>query len=111
MKWITLPIAAMAALTGGPMRPATAQDATTKDVCAALGYLAETIMQERQNGGTMSDMMARLEGADAPEPFKEFARAAMIDAFAAPRFSSDGERARIVTDFRNSAELLCYRGL
>jgi hypothetical protein len=80
---------------------ASAQEPTGQQLCASFGDLAETIMQNRQNGVPMSKMM------DATD--LELARAIILDAYKLPRFSSEDYQEKQTADFRNEVELECYK--
>ena len=96
--------AALAAIISTAAAPVLAED-----VCAALGTLAGGIMQQRQNGAAMSEMMARAASAtDAPQPLLDLTRALIIGAFNQPQWGSPENKAEAVTKFRNQVELECY---
>lgn len=73
------------------------------DICAAVGSLAEQIMEARQGGTPMSELM-EIAG-DGPA-----LRQLVIEAFEISRYSTPRHRERVVEDFRADAELACYRG-
>jgi hypothetical protein len=69
--------------------------------CEMLGGLAAQIMEARQVGVPLSDMM-RIS-ADS-----ELIQALTISAYQSPRFSTDAYRQEAITDFRNEVEVMCY---
>lgn len=79
--------------------PSTGQ--TTPDRCQEIGYIAEFIMQQRQNGAAMSAMMSAF-GAD------ELQRWMVVAAYERPRMSTPSNQERQIQDFRNDVELICY---
>jgi hypothetical protein len=93
MKTLTL-ILALAFTT-----PALAQSAA--ETCPSLGELAESIMEARQSGASVSDMMAVAEG-------NEFVEGLVLTAFESPRYATPEFRIREIENFRNSIEALCY---
>lgn len=81
---------------------ATAQTEQPQDICHVIGNLAEQIMENRQAGISMSEMMA--VSAES-----ELAQLLVIEAYNIPRMSHPDNQRREVEDFRNMAEVLCYQ--
>lgn len=84
------------------------------DGCAALGMMAGVIMEKRQEGAILSDMLAIIdaqEGENMPKEFIDLSRSIAMDAFDQPQFSDPGNRENAVTTFRNQIEVACYRSL
>lgn len=71
------------------------------DACMTLGNLAETIMENRQAGTSMSQIMAVAE--------TELMRLLVIEAYNVPRMSVPDNQRREVEDFRNMVEAMCYQ--
>lgn len=82
-----------------------ALSAPTTDICRAMGDMAEGIMDARQTGVPMSDVMG-LPGA--PGPMADLWRATTIAAYDTPRYHTDRSQTRAVEDFRNEVEVRCY---
>lgn len=84
--------------------------------CKGFGDLAETIMTQRQQEVPMSEMIARMQQAQAMGIFDGFGltpnlMVGMITAaYKQPAFSSPELRANMVAVYRNEAELLCFEG-
>lgn len=70
-------------------------------MCKATGNLAETVMEGRQNGLTLS---TALGFATTPE-----SRAMTLRAYDQERFYSAAGKRRAEVDFRNSEELRCQK--
>ena len=85
-------LAAAAALT---MTAANAQD------CKGLGDIAEKLMELRQAGGALSDIMSNPE-------LSSLTKRMAIDAFKKPRFSTEEFQRSAITDFRSEWEVACY---
>ncbi len=95
--------------------PAFAQDA-----CASLGEMAASIMQARQSGIPLSQMMQvvnnTLENQEATTPEVEaevaagasLARELVLAAYETHRWAGDEMIARAIQDFRNEVERACY---
>ncbi len=102
-------IAALAMLAA---TPALAQGMDAGD-CPSLGGMASTIMEARQEGFVMSDLMAIVDVAapqssDYTPEYHAIARSVVIDAYNQPAFRTPEHRARAIVDFRNSVEAICY---
>ena len=74
---------------------------TEEHPCETLGGLAALIMEARQLGAPLSEMM-RI-AAD-----NELLKALTITAYQSPRFSTDSYRQEAIKDFRNEIEVMCY---
>ena len=85
-------LAAAAALT---LTTANAQD------CKGLGDIAEKLMELRQAGGALSDIMSNPE-------LSSLTKRMAVDAYKTPRYSTDEFRKRAITDFRSEWEVACY---
>lgn len=73
------------------------------DGCAVVGDTAQAIMDARQSGVPMSQMM-KIAGTN------EAARFMVTEAYGTPRFSTDSIVAEVIQDFRNDMEAICYGG-
>jgi hypothetical protein len=84
--------------------------------CKSIGEIAETIMKQRQQEVPMSEMISRLQAAQAMGIFDNFGLtpeliAAMVTAaYKQPAFSSPELQANMVAAYRNEAEVLCFEG-
>lgn len=74
---------------------------TEDDNCKQLGVLAARIMEARQVGVPLSDMMEIVKGND-------LLQALTIAAYQSSRFNTDAYRQEAITDFRNKVEVACY---
>ena len=72
--------------------------------CTVMGNLGATIMQARQEGMAMSEMLRRVSG----DPL---VTAMAQAAYAEPQFQSYEFQKKAITDFRNQMEKLCFDGL
>jgi hypothetical protein len=84
--------------------------------CKGFGDIAETIMKQRQKEVPMSEMIDRLQKAQAMGIFEGFdltpdLLAAMVTAaYKQPAFSSPELQANMIAAYRNEAEVLCFEG-
>jgi hypothetical protein len=84
------------------------ETATQEDldkICVSYGNAAESLMQARQSGVSMSSMMAPLTG----NPAAKMMRPLIIEAFTVPRYSTGDFKRQAVNDFRAKAELACFK--
>jgi hypothetical protein len=89
----------------------TALFAQTKDeLCAQMGVLAKEIMLIRQEGAAMSLVMNTIVPKDDEQAAK-IVRQLIISAYEKPKFSTEKVKEGVVADFRNEAELACFKGL
>ncbi|RUU86450.1 hypothetical protein EOB59_28890 [Mesorhizobium sp. M7A.F.Ca.MR.176.00.0.0] len=86
---------------------APAKAATVAD-CAAMGRLARSIMEKRQEGVDMSAMMSALE-TTSDKGFIPVAKAIVIDAYAIPRWNGAEIKRRSIMDFSNDIQVKCYQ--
>jgi hypothetical protein len=84
--------------------PAVAgSDDTDTDLCQYLGELAGATMGARQSGIPPSVLMVEPEG-----DFGTFNNAMVLEAFKAPRYSSEEMVEKAKQDFRSLIEIKCY---
>ena len=74
-----------------------------EDPCIILGELAATIMELRQGGANMGDVISLSDN--------ELARMLVIEAYDTPRFSTEGYKQQAIADFANGVMVVCYREL
>ncbi|QND57866.1 hypothetical protein [Mesorhizobium huakuii] len=78
------------------------------DNCTAIGELARSIMQKRQNGTDMSVMMSVVEKLADDDPIKGIGKSMVIMAYEMPLFSEFKERT--ISEFANQVQVKCYQG-
>jgi predicted mannosyl-3-phosphoglycerate phosphatase (HAD superfamily) len=98
-------IAAATALTIAA--PISAQTAENIAFCGGLGSMAAVIMEARQTGAPMSNMLALAASSDDPV-VADMARAFVLDAYQRPQWATDDAQLDEVNRFRNSIEMLCF---
>jgi hypothetical protein len=79
----------------------TVSNAKANELCEAQSNLASTIMDARQNGMPMLDMMKAV-GPDAP-----LAKILVRAAYDSPRYHSEEMRTYATTEFSNEVYLMC----
>lgn len=83
----------------------TVSSAQANDMCDGQSKLANTIMEARQNGMPMRQMM-NIVGNDGDASTK-LSRALVKAAYGVPRYHSEGMKTRIATEFSNEVYLMC----
>lgn len=75
-----------------------------EDPCVVLSELAAQIMQNRQGGVPLSDMM-RIAGDN------EMVRAMVLEAYNQPRFNTSSYQLEAIQDFSDSIAFICYNAM
>ena len=75
--------------------------------CYALGQLAETIMNDRQQGKSPTEVLNSHVLPQEPR-VQGVARDIVFRAFEQPGFANHNSRQQSVQEFRNAIELECY---
>lgn len=97
-------IIATALLTALPFA-AQADEPGVQETCAKYESFAETVMTSRQNGASMSDMMAVV--ADDSQLLKNI----VMESFQHPRYSTERVQQRTIRDYANLVAAECYEAL
>lgn len=75
--------------------------------CQVYSKLAGQIMDLRQNGMLMSDLLSKLN-PDGDSPSVEML---IISAYESPRYSTQGMKERTIQDFQNDVFLKCVKSI
>ena len=78
------------------------------DECRKLSGVAKTIMEARQKGMPMADMMD-VATAQGDTPFGNFTKSTTIAAYEEPRFGTPEMRSRAISEFENGIYLECIK--
>lgn len=78
-----------------------------KELCSASMRLAKTIMEKRQNGANIEEMM---EANQSPnKATQRIARDMIISAYEHPAYSSENVKNKVISSFANDAYLACIK--
>jgi hypothetical protein len=90
-------------------KPAEKTDSGAADIqaCGAIGKLAKSIMERRQEGVSMNDMMQA--GQNVDESIRTITKRIVIAAYELPRYSTQEVIDRTVSDFENEIYLECIK--
>lgn len=93
--------------TSNPQPKHKYSDSEWMGICKSVSNTARTIMNRRQNGASMSDMMDGVMNTDTPMEIKEIIKPFVIAAYEKPRFSTPEYMLKAEVDFENEAYLTC----
>ena len=106
-------IAIALALAASPAQAETAQAEpkveTWTDICPDMGETAETVMNSRQEGSTLSSLITILDDLPMHPDLKEYFRVMTFAAFEETRWRTAENKRRAVEEFRERWELSCYK--
>ncbi len=77
------------------------------EICPLIEGLAEVIMEGRQLGASMSQMMA-IWGADDMAGVADIGREMVLAAYDQPQWATDQSRERATVEFKNDIALVCW---
>ena len=80
---------------------------TSTETCAVYGGLAAQIMQNRQAGVSLTQIIGMIEEGPDADSYRKI----MIEAYEEPRWQGPAMQRRSVEDFRISIELRCIKQL
>lgn len=86
---------------------ATSNAATREEVCPEIANLAMTIMTARQLGIPMENLMQAAD-QDVEQVYEDLAKAMIMEAYSAPRYSSEEFQQQAITEFGNAVSVACY---
>jgi len=80
-----------------------------ESLCPSIGELAGLIMETRQIGARMSELMAIMPSGDENAELRAVTRSMILAAYDSPRYYGDRARVEAVQEFRSEWELVCYQ--
>ena len=83
----------------------TANAETVTETCVEIALLGEGVMMARQEGKSLTAMVAFME---ENLPGVDFARQMVLDAYEVPRFNTEENKQRAVEDFANEMSRMCF---
>lgn len=78
--------------------------------CKSMSELARIIMQKRQDGVPMSEIVEKVVNT-TPQPLQEVLRLTVISAYDKPRFNTPEIQQKTILDFENEAYLTCTKAV
>lgn len=82
--------------------------AETDEECAAVGRIAETVMQRRQDGLSLQSTLDTIKGKDGEQIGPGF-RQMIMDAYGQPPMSVQKNKDRMIGEFRDAYQLICMK--
>ena len=86
------------------------QKPTPKDTCFAIGKMSKTIMENRQIGVPLVDMLQVPEGIEQ-ENLANIVRQIIFEAYDRPKFSTKEYQIEVAEEFSNEVLLSCLKSL
>ncbi len=86
---------------------ATSNADTREAICPEIANLAMTIMSARQTGVPIETLMQAAD-QDVEQMYEDLAKAMIMDAYSAPRYSSEEFQQQAITEFGNAVSVACY---
>jgi len=83
-----------------------AQTPETLKVCKDVSHMARDIMEVRQKGAPMSEMMELTAAGDLLDGINKIL---VVRAYDVPQFQTEPSRLRAVQEFENDSYLRCYK--
>ena len=91
-----------------PNKKTTMSNEELSSRCKSMSELAKIIMQKRQDGVSMSEIVEKVVNT-TPQPLKEVLRLTVISAYDKPRYNTPEIQQKIILDFENEAYLTCTK--
>lgn len=87
-------------------------DSITKEhmiegLCGEAALMAQTTMQARQGGVTLTTSLQNLNNSFNDSPRKSFFKAIIIDAYKEPLWQTEENKRNAVTEYSNKTYLIC----
>ena len=77
----------------------------SNNVCSLIDIYAKNVMEIRQMGGSMSDLMGMVDDGD----YKDLYETIIISAFEVPRYNTEKNKQNAISDFTNKQYLECVK--
>lgn len=91
-----------------PNKKTTMSNEELSSRCKSMSELAKIIMQKRQDGVSMSEIVEKVVNT-TPQPLQEVLRLTVISAYDKPRFNTPEIQQKTILDFENEAYLTCTK--
>ena len=80
------------------------------DPCSELGRLAAGVMELRQNGTPVNELIELFSKPEVPRGSRIIMRQLILLAYDTPRFSTARIKSEAAADFANKFMIACYKG-
>lgn len=91
-----------------PSKKAAISSEELSSRCKSMSELARIIMQKRQDGVPMSEIVEKVVNT-TPQPLQEVLRLTVISAYDKPRFNTPEIQQKTILDFENESYLTCTK--
>lgn len=89
-------------------KKATISNEDLSSRCKSMSELARIIMQKRQDGVPMSEIVEKVVNT-TPQPLQEVLRLTVISAYDKPRYNTPEIQQKTILDFENESYLTCTK--
>ena len=79
------------------------------DTCSELGRLAAGVMELRQDGTPVNELIELFSRPEVPRESRVLMRAMILLAYDTPRFSTERIKSEAAADFANKFMIACYK--
>ena len=91
-----------------PSKKAAISNEELSSRCKSMSELSKIIMQKRQDGVPMSEMMEKVVNTST-QPLRDLIRLLVISAYEKPRFNTPEIQQKTILDFENESYLTCTK--
>ena len=81
------------------------------DVCLYPSNIAKAVMTRRQNGGSLSELMAKIPDLGMQPAIEDLAKKLAIAAYGVPAYSDEKFQQAAITEFESQTYLNCAKGI
>ena len=85
------------------------QPVYAEDPCKVLEMFAGRVMERRQNGALMSDLIRIIDNGDYEEINDRMMKKIIVSAYDKPLYSTDDYKQKAILQFKNDIYMKCYR--
>jgi hypothetical protein len=80
-----------------------------ENICGDMAGFAEVVMQDRQNGVPITDIIQSVNQDMADGVRKNLFKSTVFEAYSEPRWSTEENKRKAVTEFSNQRYLTCIK--
>jgi len=81
------------------------------DVCLYPSNIAKAVMTRRQNGGSLSELMAKIPDLGMQPAIEDLAKKLAVAAYGVPVYSDEKLQQAAITEFESQTYLSCAKGI
>lgn len=85
------------------------KDQAIDSICDSMQGYAQSVMRNRQNGGTAAESIKLINQSKKAEPISNYMKAVVYDAYSEPKWASESNKDEAITEFGNKTYMQCIR--